>query len=354
MQSRGLATRRVRVGLAGIGRIGRLHAAHLAGRMPFVQLVRIVDADASVARATADDLDVEWSSSFDDLLTDPSIECVVIATPTPTHAELVERAALAGKDVFCEKPIAEDIGATLRAVEAAAAARVKLQVGFHRRFDPDWAAARARIRDGDLGDVRFFRTSLRDKDPPSVEYVGGSGGLFVDVTIHDLDTARWMVGEIEEVTAIGAALTDPAFAALGDVDNAVVALRFAGGALGVIDNSRAAGYGYECSTEILGSKATVRIGSHRRHRSQWLTPGQAAVDWVDSFTERFSDAYRLELEDFTAAVRDDRAPAVTGADALAALVLAQACERSLRERRTVRLLHEETASGIAYDLAEVA
>jgi myo-inositol 2-dehydrogenase/D-chiro-inositol 1-dehydrogenase len=171
--------------------------------------------------------------------------------------------------------------------------------------------------------------------PPALDYVATSGGLFADVTIHDLDTARWMVGEIEEVTALGAALSDPAFAELGDVDTAVVALRFASGALGMIDNSRAAGYGYECSTEVLGSRATARIGEHRRVHVEWLTPGAASVDWVADFTERYATAYRLELEDFAAAIRDDRPPAVTGEDSLAALVLAQACDRSLREGRPV-------------------
>src|SRR5213076_1034940 len=154
-----------------------------------------------------------------------------------------------------------------------------LQVGFHRRFDPDFAAAAARIKAGELGDVYLFRTSLRDKQSPSARYVAESGGFFVDVTIHDLDAARWLVGEVDEVTAFGAALADPGLAEVGEVDNALVTLRFASGALGVIDNSRAAGYGYECSSEVMGSKATVRIGHHRRFNNQWLTPGSAAVDW---------------------------------------------------------------------------
>jgi len=346
-------THRVRLGLAGLGRMGQLHAANLAGRVPSAKLVRVVDADEDVARAAADRLGVQWSTSFDDLLADPELEGVVVATPTPSHAELVARAAAAGKHVFCEKPIANDVEATVRAIEATTEAGVKLQVGFHRRFDPDYAAATARIKAGELGDVYLFRTSLRDKQSPSIHYIAASGGFFVDVTIHDLDTARWLVGEIDEVTAFGAALSDPAFAEIGDVDNAVVALRFATGALGVIDNSRTAGYGYECSTEVMGSKATVRIGHHRRSHTQWLTPGSASVDWVDDFTERYPQAYVLELEDFAAAVRDDRPPAVTGEDALAALTLARACDRSMREGRTVRLSHEQTATEIAYAGREV-
>ncbi len=325
--------RPVRLGVAGLGRIGQMHAANL-GRTPVAEIAFVVDAVEEVAWATGERLDVPWSTSFDELLA-ADVEGVVIATPTTQHAAMVELAAASGKHVFCEKPLALDVEPTVQAIEAAEAAGVKLQVGFHRRFDPDWVAATARIKSGELGDVYLFRTSLRDKKSPGVAYIAGSGGFFVDVTIHDLDTARWMVGEIVQVNAIGAALSDPAFAEVGDLDNAVVTLRFANGALGVIDNSRAAGYGYECSTEVVGSKASVRIGYHRNVNNEWLTPGSASVDWVNDFTERYPTAYLLELEDFAAAIRDDREPAVTGNDALAAFGLAQACDRSFREGSTV-------------------
>jgi myo-inositol 2-dehydrogenase/D-chiro-inositol 1-dehydrogenase len=343
--------RRVRLGLAGLGRMGRLHAENLV-RSPAVELVRVVDPVETLARTSGDELGVEWSTSYDDLLGDPEIEGVVLVTPTALHAQMVEEAAAAAKHVFCEKPIALGVEQTVRAIRAAAGAGIKFQVGFHRRFDPDWVAAAARIQTGELGDVYLFRTSLRDKRPPSMEYIAGSGGFFVDTTIHDLDTARWMIGEIDEVTAVGAALSDPAFAERGDLDHAVVVLRFADGALGVIDNSRSAGYGYECSAEVMGSKATVRIGHHRRVHNDWLTPGTASVDWVVDFTELFREAYLLELEDFAGAIRDDRLPAVVGEDALAAFVLAQACGQSLREGRTIRLQRENGSRGVTYELLE--
>jgi myo-inositol 2-dehydrogenase/D-chiro-inositol 1-dehydrogenase len=342
-----MPSRPVRLAVVGLGRIGQLHARNLAGRTPGAELATVADPVGSLARNTAETLGTAWSTSFEDVLADPALDGVVIAAPTPEHAPMVEQAAAAGKHVFCEKPIALDLESTVRALEAAARAGVKLQVGFHRRFDPDWAAAAARIGAGELGRVYLFRTSLRDKRSPGPSYVAGSGGFFVDVTIHDLDTARWLVGEVAEVTATGAAITDPSFAEVGDIDTAVVILRFANGALGVIDNTRTAGYGYECSTEVVGSEATVRIGNHRRVHAEWLTPGAATVDWVDDFTERFPLAYQRELEDFAAAIRDDRAPRVTGEDALAAFVLASACERSLREGRTVSLRHGETAADLA-------
>jgi inositol 2-dehydrogenase len=334
--------------------MGRFHAENLAGRAPSVELVRVVDAVEEVAREAGERLGVEWSTDYDDLLHDREIEGVVIVTPTARHAEMIEQAAAAGKHVFCEKPISLELEPTLRAIEAARAAGVGLQVGFHRRFDPDWVAATERIKAGELGDIYLFRTSLRDMRPPAIEYIRSSGGFFVDVTLHDLDTARWMVGEIDEVTALGAALSDPAFAEAGDIDNAVVALRFANGALGVVDNSRVAGYGYECSTEVMGSRATVRVDHHRRAHVEWLSHGSATVDYVADFTQRYPLAYLLELEDFAQAIRDDRPVAVTGEDALAAFVLAQACERSFREGRSVRLQREAGADGVVYELSEAA
>ena len=344
---------RVRIGLAGLGRMGRLHATNLR-RAAAVELVRVVDADAAVAQTIGDELGVGWSPSYEDLLRDPEVEAVAIATPTPLHAPMIEAAAAAGKHVFCEKPIALDLESAMRAVAAGRDAGIKLQVGFHRRFDPDWADAAARIDAGELGDVYLFRTSLRDMQPPPLDYIRTSGGVFVDMTIHDLDTARWLVGDIDEVTAVGAVLSGPAFVEVGDVDHAIVTLRFESGALGVIDNSRVAGYGYDCSTEIVGSKATVRIANHRRVNCEWLTPGSASVDWVTDFTERYQHAYLNELEDFAAAVRDDRPVAVSGEDAIAAYVLARACDRSLHERRSVQLRHENARHGVVYALEEAA
>ena len=332
-------SRRVRLGVAGLGRMGRQHAENLA-RTPSVELVRVVDSVEETARTAGEELDVEWSTRYEDLLRDSEIEGVVLVTPTGVHAEMIGQAAEAGKHVFCEKPIALERAPTVRDIQAAAAAGVKFQVGFHRRFDPDWAAARERIQRGELGDIYLFRSSLRDPRPPSLDYIASSGGFFVDVTVHDLDTARWMIGEIDEVTAVGAVLSDPAFSDMGDIDHAVVTLRFASGGLGVIDNSRAAGYGYECSAEVMGSKATVRIDRHRRVYNEWLTEGTATVDRVIDFKERFREAYLLELEDFATAIRDDRPPSVTGEDALAAFVLARMCDRSLREGRTIRLQGE--------------
>lgn len=342
---------RIRVGVVGLGRLGRFHAQNLAGRVPKADLALVVDAIEDTARSVGAELGVEWSCSIEDLLGNDTIEAVVIATPTPLHAEMIECAAQSGKHILCEKPLSFGLDPTVKAIEAAKAAGVKLQVGFHRRFDPDWRAAVDRMQRGELGDVYLFRTSLRDMKPPSIQYIESSGGFFVDVTIHDFDTARWMIGEVDEVTSFGSSVAVPAIAEIGDIDTALVVLRFASGALGVIDNTRAAGYGYECSTEVLGSKATARISHHRRSHVQWLTAGQASEDWVADFTERYPDAYRLELEDFLTSVAEDRPVAVTGEDALAAFTLCKAAEESFRLGKTVKLDHRRRNGEVLYEEA---
>jgi inositol 2-dehydrogenase len=342
-------SRRTRIGLAGLGRMGRIHAANIAYRCPSAQLACVYDADPEVARRVSEQLDVPWAHSYGELL-NGEIDAIAIAAPTAAHAELTRRAAAAGKHVFCEKPISLDRETTLETIDFVHAAGVKLQVGFHRRFDPDWVAAVERMRAGELGEVYLFRTSLRDMKPPKVEYLAGSGGFFVDVTIHDLDTARWMVGEIVEISAHGAALSDPAFAEIDDIDTAVVVLRFQSGALGVMDNSRAAGYGYECSTEVVGSKATVRIDNPRAHHYEWRTPGWSSSDLVRDFEERYPVAYAAELDDFARCVAEDMAPRVSGLDALAAFDLARAAEQSWRSGRPIGVSPRPGEAGVVYEV----
>ncbi len=323
---------RVAVGLAGLGRMGRIHLTNLASRCAVAQLAAVYDVEIDRAQAVAAQLGVPAARTFDELV--ERSEAVAIATNTGSHAELTVAAAKAGRPVFCEKPLSLDRATTVATIEAVEQAGVPLQVGFHRRFDPDWVAAAARIHAGELGEVTFFRTSLRDMTPPDPNFLSGSGGFFRDVTVHDLDVARWLVGEVVEVTAHGAA-SDPAFAALGDIDTAVCVLRFANGALGVIDNSRSARYGYECSTEVVGSLATVRVDAPRT--VEWRTPGQAAYGLPRDFEERYPAAYAAELDAFAACVRDGTPPRITGRDALAAFDLATAADESWRSGAGVTL-----------------
>lgn len=337
-----------------MGKIERFHAANLAGRIPSARLARIADATEEVARESSERLGgIEWSTDYRAVLEDPEVEAVIMASPTPLHAEMAEAAAASGKQVFCEKPISLNLGRTREVVEAARVAGVRLQVGLHRRFDPDYYTAWEKISSGEIGEVYLFRTSLRDMTSPGFDYIEHSGGFFADVTLHDIDTARWLVGEIEEVTAFGAALSDSGFKEVGDVDNAVVALRFAGGALGVIDNSRVAGDGYECSNEIMGPRGTLRVGEHRRTAVRTLTPGSEIQDHVSDFVERFTEAYTAEMEYFVRAVRTgDDGYGPDGYDAAAAFVIAEAASLSYREGRTVRLESEIRHGEISYEIAD--
>jgi inositol 2-dehydrogenase len=343
-------TSKVRVALVGLGRMGRIHAGNLAARCRPAELAVVADADPGMAAAAGAEFDVPWTADADEVLGDPAVDAVAVATPTATHADLVVRAARAGKHVFCEKPIALDRPTTVRTVEDVAATGVKFQVGFHRRYDPDWVAATRRVHAGEMGEPHLFRTSLRDMKPPPVEFLAGSGGFFVDVTIHDLDTARWMVGEIVGISAHGAALSDPGFAAIGDVDTAVVVLHFASGALGLIDNSRAAGYGYECSTEVMGRHATVRIDHPQFRHYEWRTPGWAAHGLARDFEQRYPLAYAAELESFAQCARDGQPPRVTGYDALAAFDLAQAADQSWRSGQAVRVEPQRTGGDVIYQV----
>jgi myo-inositol 2-dehydrogenase / D-chiro-inositol 1-dehydrogenase len=342
---------KVRVALVGLGRMGRIHAANLAGRCPSAELAAVADADAGMAEAAGAEFGVPWTTDVAALLGDPAVDALAVATPTVTHAGLIMRAADAGKHIFCEKPIALDRPATVRAVEAAAAAGVRFQVGFHRRHDPDWVAAARRIHAGEMGEPYLFRTSLRDMKPPPVAFLAGSGGFFVDMTIHDLDTARWLVGEIVEVAAYGTAIADPAVAEIGDIDTALVVLRFESGALGVIDNSRAAGYGYECSTEVMGRLATARIDRPQHRHYQWLTPEGATYKINRDFEERYPLAYAEEMEAFARCVRSGDAPSATGLDALAAFDLATAADLAWRTGRAVPVVPERRDGGVVYSFA---
>jgi predicted dehydrogenase len=339
--------RRARLAVAGLGRMGLVHAQDLALRCPSARLVGLFDPRPDVAAAAGADLGVTPVATYEDLVADPGLDGVVIASPTGTHAELALIAARAGKHVFCEKPLSLERNVTLAVVTGLDAAGVKLQVGFHRRFDPSYAAAAERVKAGDLGDVYLFRTSQRDMAPPRPEFLAGSGGIFVDMGIHDFDTARWLVGEVASVSAHGVPLSGPGFAETGDLGTAVVVLTFTGGALGVLDISRVAGYGYESSAELMGSRATVRIDEPFLHGYEWRTAGAVSRSLVRTFDRRYAAAFAAELEHFARSLIDDTPPLVTGVDALAAFDLALAAERAFRLGHPVSMAAADGCDGAA-------
>jgi myo-inositol 2-dehydrogenase/D-chiro-inositol 1-dehydrogenase len=320
----------------GAGRIGAVHIRNAARHVPGAHLVGISDIDRTAAQRLADSSGVDRVADADTLLADSAVQGVIIATPTDTHAALIAQAAGAGKHILCEKPISLSLSATCTAMNNAQKAGVILQVGFQRRFDEEFMRARCLVEDGAIGDPRYLRLVGRDHRMASTAYLRTSGGQFKDQMVHEFDMARWLLAPlaIEEVYATGSTLIEPTIAEFGDVDTSLVVLRFSNGALGVIDDSREAAYGYDVRGELHGSKGMVLVGQARLRNGELLDARHATAD-VDSFIERFADAYRAEVADFVSAIREKRAPRVSAHDALEAMRIAVAADRSFRSRRPI-------------------
>jgi myo-inositol 2-dehydrogenase/D-chiro-inositol 1-dehydrogenase len=319
--------------------MGSVHVRNLARKIPEANLVALCDIRLEAAQALADELGIpRVVRDYHELLADPTIPAVLIATSTDTHAMIATDAARAGKHVFCEKPLALDlpsIDATLAAVEAAG---VKLQVGFNRRFDPAFRRVHDLVASGEIGRPCILRIASRDPEPPPVEYARASGGMFLDMTIHDFDMARYQVGEIEEVYAMGSVLVAPWLADADDIDTDIVTLRFANGALGVIDNSRQAVYGYDQRLEVFCSKGVAQADNQVVDTVvRGDSSGMHAALPPRFFMQRYPETYVEEVRQFLACVADDKTTPVTGRDGRLSVILGYAALKSYRERRPVRL-----------------
>lgn len=329
---------RMTLGVIGTGRIGRMHVENLVRSVPeaFVKTV----ASRRVDEVWADELGIPVRSTDSaDLLQDSEIDAVVIALSSELHVETICRAAEAGKHIFCEKPVGfapEPIAEALNAVRDAG---VQLQVGFNRRFDPSLQELQRAVRDGAVGDLHSLRVVNRDPKAPDIEYVRRSGGMFLDFTIHDFDTVRFLSdSEIEEVYAVGSALVDAEIGAAGDIDTALVAVRLENGALCVIDNSRQTHYGYDQRFEAFGSKGNLAVENLRPTSMVSSLEGGVFVSRPSpTFVERYREAFIAELRSFVHCVRDSSPVAVSGEDALAAVQAACAAKISMHENRPVRL-----------------
>ena len=326
------------VAVVGAGRIGALHAELLAGRVPGAALAAVADADEALAALVAA-LVVARAATVESVLADPAADAVAICSSTDSHVELLVRAAAAGKPVFCEKPLSLDLAEVDRALAAVERAGVLLQVGFNRRFDPAHRSVRDAVAAGTVGEVHLVRITSRDPAPPPLDYVRVSGGLFLDMTIHDFDMARFVTGsEVVEVFARGAVRITPALADLGDVDTAVVVLTHEDGAFTLIDNSRRAVYGFDQRVEAFGSAGMAVSENPPAHTGVVRTEaGSRGAPLPDFFLERYVPSYVAEWEAFAAAVREGLPSPVPGADGRAPLAIGLAAWRSLREGRPVRL-----------------
>ena len=328
------------VGVIGLGRLGSSYAKYLNGRIAGSKLVAVSDVNEEAATTLAGELGVSKKySRYEDLIADAEVEGVVIVSPTSTHQEIVAAAANQGKAIFCEKPLSISLAAAEEMQRTVEQTGVFFQMGFMRRFDKGYLAAKQKIDEGAIGKPVVFKSSSRDPYRPSLEYLdpAHSGGLFIDCGIHDLDLARWYMGDIASVYSIGGTLAYPEMKAIGDIDNAITSLYFTSGALGTIDLSRNGVYGYDIRTEILGTEGTVKIGYLRETPILVMNNKGITHDTVPYFTERFEQAYITQLQDFVVNVLEGKPPAVTCADGVAALQASAAATLSFKENRPVEL-----------------
>ena len=326
-----------RFALLGAGRIGKVHARAVSGN-PDAVLVAVTDAMPAAAEAIATQYGAEVRS-LEAIEAAADIDAVVICTPTDTHADLIERFARAGKAIFCEKPVDLSVARVEETLAVVRETGVPLMVGFNRRFDPDFRALKAAIDAGRIGRVEMVSITSRDPGAPPVSYIERSGGMFRDMTIHDFDMARWLLGEeVETVQAAASVLVDPAIGAAGDIDSANVILVTASGRQAVITNSRRAAYGYDQRIEVLGAAGAVLAENRHQANIQLATAeGYTRPPLLDFFMDRYTEAYAAEIAAFIAALAAGTAPPATGEDGLMALVLAEAALRSVAEGRVVRV-----------------
>ena len=333
----------MKLGLIGAGRIGKLHGELITYNLPGVEIKTVADIDIDQIGQWAKQLQIKsLTTEASEIFNDAEIEAVLICSSTDTHAQLIIEAANAGKHIFCEKPIDFSVKKIKEALDTVKSANVKLQIGFNRRFDHNFRKVRETVESGKIGDVHIVRITSRDPAPPPIDYIKVSGGIFLDMTIHDFDMARYLsTSEVEEVYAQGAVLIDPAIGEAGDIDTAVITLKFKNGAMGVIDNSRKAVYGYDQRAEVFGSKGCVAVKND--------FPNSAEVSTADGvisetpqyfFLERYKMSYLEELSAFTHSILNDTEPPVTGNDGLQPVLIGLAALKSLKEKKPVKVAGE--------------
>jgi inositol 2-dehydrogenase len=322
---------RLNVGLIGLGRLGRVYARDLSSRLAETRLTAVADTNGELAKQIAAEFDVPHAySQADDLLTDRAVDAVVIVSPTHTHRSLAVAAMEAKKPTFCEKPPALSLSEAVEMRTAAERTGTFFQMGFMRRFDPGYAAAKKQMDEGQIGTVVVFKSTSRDPYPPPLSYADpkSSGGIFIDMGIHDFDLARWFMGDVARVQAIGGVLAFPELATVGDRDNVIATLTFADGRLGVVDLTRNGYYGYDISTDLLGTAGTIRVGYLRETPILVMTRNNVAHDTVPYFMERFERAYTRQLQNFAENLLTDRPAPVTIDDGVEALRVAVAATRA--------------------------
>ncbi len=331
--------RQIKIAVIGTGRIGSMHTRNLINRITEADVMAICDIRLEVAQAVADELGIERVvKDYHELLEDKDIEAVLIGTNTDTHAFIVKDAAEAGKQIFCEKPLALDLASIDDVMETVEKTGVKLQVGYNRRFDKSFRHVREVVASGELGKPCILRITNRDPEPPTIEYAKTSGGMFLDMSIHDFDMVRFQIGEVEEVYAIGNVLIAPYLEEIGDVDIDIISLKFANGALGSIDNSRQCTYGYDQRLEVFCVNGVAMAGNEYENTViKGDTEGYHSAKLPRFFIQRFADCYVDEVRQFLQCIRDDRPVTPTGYDSRASVLLGLAAWESFRQNRPINM-----------------
>jgi len=329
------------VGLIGAGRIGRIHIENLLYRIPNINLRCVADKKIDEKmRKWAKEIGVQ--KLIDDpykIFDDKEIQIVLICSPTDTHAKFIQEAAKAKKHIFCEKPIDVDINRINETLEIAKENGIKLMVGFNRRFDRNFKRVHELIVSGEVGTPQIVKITSRDPAPPPIDYIKVSGGIFLDMSIHDWDMARFQCGsEVEEVYATGAVLVDPKIGEAGDIDTAATILKFKNGALGIIDNTRQAVYGYDQRIEVFGSKGCLIADNEATNTVSVYNAECTTVDKIPSFfMERYMDSYYSELKYFFECIAENKEPRPNGEDGLKNVLVALAAQRSFEENRPIKI-----------------
>lgn len=331
--------KKLNVGIIGAGRIGQVHAKSITYHIPQAEILAISDIFVDNAKKVSAELGIpKYCEDYHEILDNPEIDAVLICSSTDTHADIATEAAKAGKHIFCEKPVDLTIAKIKTVVDAVNEAGVKLQIGFNRRYDHNFAAIKNLANEGKLGNLQTIKITSRDPEPPPVSYVKVSGGIFLDMTVHDFDMARFIGGEVEEVFVNAAVLVDPAIGEAGDVDTALISLKFKSGAIGVIDNCRKASYGYDQRLEVFGSKAQATASNDRPTNVSVIDEnGEMSEKPLYFFLERYMQSFADEMSEFVDCVLNDKPTQTTVNDGLQALRMGLAANKSLKENRPVKL-----------------
>jgi myo-inositol 2-dehydrogenase/D-chiro-inositol 1-dehydrogenase len=331
---------RIKVGVIGVGRIGKLHVENLSVRIPQAEVVVVADTIIKNAKDVTARFNIQTATlDYKEVLSNPEVEAVLICSPTDTHARYVIEAAVAGKHIFCEKPLDLSLDKIREVLDVVEEEGVKLMVGFNRRFDPDFAKVQQKVKAGEVGVPHILKITSRDPEPPPAEYIAVSGGIFLDMTIHDFDMARFVLGaEVSEVYAKANVLVDSAIGEAGDVDTAITTLYFENGAIGTIDNSRKAIYGYDQRLEVFGSEGMIMAdNSTSDSLTTYNNQGSHGSSPYHFFMDRYIESYAIEMEGFINAVVNNEEIPVSGKDGFMSVAIGLAAKKSVTENRPVKL-----------------